>query len=124
MAQCDVTVELELVPVCEKSANGAKLGRYDAVLPDGRVLVRSRQPLFDGARKLLAEGVAPDTALTTRHQGSAIIAMHSTVGEAAKWTIQESDKGGLRKRLWRPFEDADFLLGGRGKERHASVAGT
>ena len=49
-------IELELVPVREKAANGATLGRYDAVLPDGQVLVRSRQPLFDGARKLLAEG--------------------------------------------------------------------
>ena len=89
---------LELVPVREKSAN------YDDVLPDGRVLVRSRQPLFDGARRLLAEGVAPDTALTTRRRGSPIIAMRSTVGEAAKWTVAERNRGGLHKERWQPYD--------------------
>jgi hypothetical protein len=32
----------------------------------------------------------------------------ATLGENARWTIEESDKGGLRKRLWRelPVEKA------------------
>jgi hypothetical protein len=89
---------LELWPMVERP------GRYAGVLPDGRVLVQSRQPLLDGARKLLAEGVPPETVLETRHKGSAIIAQRTTVGEAAKWTVHESDKGGLRRVPWSPFE--------------------
>jgi hypothetical protein len=77
-------------------------GRYAAVLPDGRVLVQSRQPLLDGARKLLAEGVPPETVLETRHKGSTIVAQRSTVGEAAKWTVHESDKGGIRRERFDP----------------------
>ena len=101
-----MAVELDLVPAREKNANGAKLGRYDAVLPDGRVLARSRQPLFAAARTLLSEGFAPETAITARHAGSEIVAMRSTVGEAAQWTVKERDKGGLSKERWQPY-DAD-----------------
>ena len=92
------TVELELVPI------RGRPGCFAAVLPDGRVLIRaSRQPLLDGARALAAEGVPRETVITARHRGSTIVAMRSTLAEAAKWTIEESDRGGLRKRLWRPF---------------------
>ena len=69
-------------------------GRYRAVL-SGRILCTSRQPFFDGARVLLAEGVEPATVYEARHQGSTTVAMRSTVGEAAKWTVTVSDAGGL-----------------------------
>jgi len=81
-----------------------KPGRYAAVLPDGRALVHSRQPLLDGARKLLAEGVPPETGLETRHYDSGIIAQRSTVGEAAKWTVKEGDQRGLQRIRYRPYE--------------------
>jgi hypothetical protein len=87
---------LELWPMPEKP------GRYAAVLPDGRVLVQSRQPFYDGARKLLAEGVPPDTVLEARHKGSSVVALRSTVGEAAKWTVRERDKGGIRRERFDP----------------------
>ena len=78
-------VSLEMVPLRTRP------GHFTAVLPCGRVLVRSsRQPLFDGARALTAEGVATETVITTRHRGSTIVAMRSSVGEAAKWTIEGS----------------------------------
>jgi hypothetical protein len=102
-----VTTSLELWPMPERP------GRYAAVLPDGRVLVQSRQPLLDGARKLLAEGVPPDTVIETRHEGSTIVAQRTTVGEAAKWTVKEHDKGGLqRKRYEAP--DQEKLARARG----------
>ena len=78
-------------------------GRYRAVL-SGRILCTSRQPFFDGARVLLAEGVEPATVYEARHQGSTTVAMRSTVGEAAKWTVTVSAAGGLQKKLWSPFE--------------------
>ena len=95
------TFDLELVPV------RGRPGYFAAVLVDGWTLVRaSRQPLLDSARALAAEGAAPETAITARHRGSALVAMRSTVGEAAKWRIEESDRGGLKKRRWSPFETA------------------
>ena len=77
-------------------------GRYRAML-DGRLLVTSREPLYAAARVLLAEGVSPDEVLEAQHASSPIVAMRSTVGEAAKWTVEETDKGGMQRRKWRPF---------------------
>jgi hypothetical protein len=76
-------------------------------LMDGVAISRpTRQPLLDGARALLAQGYPAETIVTTRHAGSATIAMRSTVGEAARWTIKERDRGGLSKERWQPY-DAD-----------------
>lgn len=77
-------------------------GVYDATLPCGLCVARSRQPFLDGARALLALGHNGGTTLTASNKGSAIIAQRSTIGEAAKWTIVETDRDGLRRRLWRP----------------------
>ena len=70
-------------------------GKFETRL-DGRLLCVSRQPLLDAARILLAEGVDPQTPLVTRHAASAwhsgqIDAMISTVGEAAKWTVEKRE---------------------------------
>lgn len=55
---------------------------------------------------LAGEGVPAGTPIASRHAGSTTIAMRSTVGEAARWTIEESDGGGLRRRIWRPHSNA------------------
>jgi hypothetical protein len=70
---------------------------------EGRQLCISRQPLLDGARILLTEGVDPETPLVTRHAGDDYDAMISTVGEAAKWTVREDEKVGPKFDRWRPF---------------------
>lgn len=88
-------ITLELVPV-------PLTDRFDAILPDGRILVRSRQPLFDGARKLAALGYDPETLIEARHRHSPIVAMRSTIGEAAKWVIEETNRDGLRRVQWSP----------------------
>ncbi len=118
-------IQLELVPIREKSANGARLGRYAATMPDGRVVARSRQPLFDGARALVALGDPPETMIVARHQGSASIAMRSTVAEAAKWTIEERDGAGLRKALWiaRPSIGGASETGHVADGRYSGAAG-
>ena len=78
-------------------------GKFSAHLLDGRKLLSSsRQPLLDAARVLLAQGIPPETPLAMQHKGSATIAMTSTVGEAAKLTVEE-EPGGPRFRKWRPF---------------------
>ena len=78
-------------------------GRFHVALASGVPLPRStRQPLFDGARALLKLGHDPERLIEVSHLGSAIVAMRATVGEAARWLIEEPDRGGLRKRLWKP----------------------
>jgi hypothetical protein len=94
-------------------ARPAGEGRYDALV-DGRVLVRrSRQPLLDGARARLAEGVDPGTRLVMRHAGSEVDALLATsVGAAAKLTVQETDSGS-RFRPWKAFPEAGGTVAGR-----------
>lgn len=79
----------------------------DAVLADAhlgaRLVCKSDQPLFDGARALVAEGYPPDMPITTRWAGSPHIAMRSTIGEAAKLTVWETDNGPVFAR-YRPME--------------------
>jgi hypothetical protein len=77
-------------------------GRYRPLLDGAAITKPTRQPLLDAARVLLAPGYPADTPITARHVGSDVIAMRSTVGEAARWTIEEPDRGGLRKRPWMP----------------------
>jgi hypothetical protein len=96
----------------------ASPGRFSASCPGGVLVRSSKQPLLDAARALLDLGEPPETVLTTRHQGSAIVAQRSTVGEAAKWTINGRDRGGLRRELWKPHpraaQNADCSEGGGG----------
>jgi hypothetical protein len=82
-----------------------RLGRFWPYVDGRRLTKRStRQPFYDGARALAAAGHHPETTLEARHQGNDIIAMRSTIGEAAKWRIEESDSDGLRRRPWSPYE--------------------
>jgi hypothetical protein len=80
-------------------ARAAK-GRFTASL-DGRDLITAKEPFFAAARKLLAEGVDPETLMAMRHQGSATRSITMKVGEAAKLRVIEEDKGGLRIRSQR-----------------------
>ena len=63
----------------------------------------TRQPFFDGARALLADGVNPEWALIGRHEGSQTIALQSTVGEAAKWSVSEPDRGKCKRIPYAPY---------------------
>ena len=91
-------IELEVVPL------PGRPGFFSAFRADGSRLLRAtRQTTYDGARALLAQGVSPDAVITTRHRGSAIVGSRMIVGEAAKWTVTESDREGLRRIPWRPL---------------------
>jgi hypothetical protein len=94
-------MKLTLYPHIERG--GFHLDRFDAYLGDKLVVV-SRQPLYDSARALLDLGVAPDTLLTVRHVGKDHDSfVPRPIGELAKWTIVDSDRGGLQRREWRPY---------------------
>lgn len=109
-------IELELVPVPPSD-------RFDVIMPDGRILVRSRQPLFDGARKLADLGYDPDILIEARHRHSPIVAMRSTIGEAAKWTIEENDRRGLRKRPWRQYGGPGGAIASPGADKASTKGG-
>jgi hypothetical protein len=74
---------------------------FDAAV-DGRCIVtRSVQPLLDGARVLLAHGIAPERQIALQHAGSDHDALCSTVGAAARLTVQEGERAPTF-RLWKP----------------------
>ena len=81
-------------------------------LPNGMRIKPMKVPIFGAARALLALGFTPDTLLEFRHVGSGIIAAGGIVGELAKWTVRERDRGGLRRELWEPYEDAHSSIRG------------
>ncbi len=94
----------------------------------GRALCESRTPVFRAGRVLLQEGISPDEPLIAFHEGSQIVSMTTTVGEAAQLTVIERDSGGIHIA---PY-DADTterlssLQGGRqgaafSIERHSAV---
>jgi hypothetical protein len=59
------------------------LGSWSASI-DGRVICASvRLPLVAAATALLAEGHAPETEITMRHQGSTIVATRGKIGTLA-----------------------------------------
>ena len=75
-------------------------GRFMAWLGERVILESSRQPLLDAARFLLGEGVPPDTRIAMRHEGSPHVALSSTVGKAAKLTVDEHNGTVFAK--WKP----------------------
>jgi hypothetical protein len=79
-------------------------GRYKAVLADGTVLLKSsRQPLLDGARALLAQGIDPETVLVMARKSTGTESLRAKVGDAAKLTVQEGDRVGPRFVKWKPY---------------------
>ncbi len=60
---------------------------------NGREICASRQPFFDGARKLLANGTDPETLIQCFAGGNHSPSFQSTVGKLAALTVHEPDKG-------------------------------
>jgi hypothetical protein len=65
---------------------------YDGKIYGRVVITRSTQPLCDVCRVLIAGGMAPETRIIMRHEGSDIDCLISTVGAAAKLTISEGER--------------------------------
>ena len=78
-------------------------GRFHARLGD-RHLTTTKTPFFDAARILKDQGVPLDQPLTMTHEGSGTVALRSTVGAAAKLSVQDNDQGiRLRRYCPNPF---------------------
>jgi hypothetical protein len=73
----------------------------------GELIVKSHQPLVDGARKLLEQGYGPDALLTIRHHDRAYDSFPAQpIGALARLTYAESAGATLRLKLWEPFPAA------------------
>jgi len=68
---------------------------YEARL-NGFPVCQSLTPFFTAARILLDAGHAPDTPLAMKHDGASTTSLRSTIGQAARLTVTEEDKKGLR----------------------------
>ena len=98
-----------------------KPGTFWPIYGGEKLTNATRQPFFDGARALLADGVNPEWTLIGRHEGSQTIALQSTVGEAAKWSVSEPDRGKCTRIPYQPYKpgssatadspDADVAVG-------------
>ena len=92
-------ITLIIRPHCSPRTGKRVQGQFEARL-DGKLICISHQPLLDGARVLAADGVDPATPIAVKHEGTAFDALRSTVGAAAKLTVEES---GPRFAPWKPF---------------------
>ena len=61
--------------------------------------------LLDVCRLLAGEGVDPSTRVVMRHQGQDYDALRSTIGAAAKLTVEEGKRRPIF-RPWKPRESA------------------
>jgi hypothetical protein len=84
---------------------------------NGELLCQSRTPLLSAARELLGRGVPASTELAMRHAGSSIVAMRTTVGAAARLTVEEGE-GAPRFRPYKAptFRDGSANSADRGSE--------
>jgi hypothetical protein len=93
-------------------------GRFAASLGQ-RLLCKSKTPFFTAARILQAEGLPDDTPITMTHEGSSIVSMRSTVGQAASLIVLETDKEGPKLKRYRPMSPRMLHQGVRCEARTA-----
>ena len=98
-------------------------GRFCAMVGGRMLVIMSRTPFLTAARVLLADGVDPATPIRMRHEGSSVIALRSTVGEAASLTVVERDDGKTAPRF-RPFKEYPANNSGIAKDGDSALAGT
>ena len=102
---------------------GCHVDRFEAHL-DGELICVSRQPRLDGARVLLKRGYSPDALMTARaHNRGYDSFVVAPIGELAKWTITERDRTGLRRELWRSYQDGVSRSAVEGRTRKSPLRG-
>lgn len=81
-----------------RERDGCHYDRYELWL-DGDLITVSRQPWYAGARELLKRGYSLDMLMRMYPDAKAY-----PLSWWAQWTVEDSDRGGLRRRLWQPFK--------------------
>ena len=118
-----MTTDDRQIIITVASTNGVKFVAYLG----GRLLCqRTYTPLLDAARILLAEGYSSSTVLVMRHSGSATDSLTTTIGEAAKLTVEEGPHGPQFRR-YRPRHTpveasySDFADGEAARRRNPQI---
>jgi hypothetical protein len=96
---------LVVSPAPRKSRQGGTIpGKFEARLGERLIVEASRTPFCDGARVLLAQGLAaPGDLLIMRHAGSGCDALTAAVGVAAGLTVKEETADGKPRFVsWQP----------------------
>jgi hypothetical protein len=89
------TITLTVAPALNSDGTRAYSGRgqlFNGMIDGREIVSRSTQPLLDGARVLLAEGLDPATRIVMRHAGAAVDALRSTVGATALVSVREGER--------------------------------
>ena len=73
-------------------------GKFEAYLGDRQLVSHSYMPLLGSARVLLAEGYDPGAPLVMRHSRSTTDCLTTTVGYAARLTVEEGAFGPMFRR--------------------------
>lgn len=106
------TITLVVTPA--RDADGSRAHRrqhplFEAHLYDGTFVVRSHQPLLDGARALIAKGHDPSGWITMRHKGKDYDSFKPVkISEAAKLTVEERDRSSIRFGLWQSMDTSSL----------------
>jgi hypothetical protein len=79
-------------------------GRFAASVGQ-RLLCESKTPFFTSARILQAEGIPDNTPITMTHEGSSVVALRSTIGEAASKIVHETETAGPKLKRYRPMSN-------------------
>jgi hypothetical protein len=78
-----------------------RTGTFKARLESGPLLCRSRVPLCDAARVLLAKGHPHDTIVMMRHAGARHDALRASLRAAAALTVEDDKVGKPKFRTFR-----------------------
>jgi hypothetical protein len=82
--------------------------------------VRSfKRPVYGLARALIREGHDPETILVTRWKHGTAAFRPAPLRDFAKWTVEESDRNGLRRR---PYREGPWKVGGSDRTRESEVS--
>lgn len=98
------TIELTVYPSRTSGVRGPDF----ATFVEGHVLIVSPTPFFDAARALIAMGRDPAARYVMRYRGSDAVVFSSTLGEAAKLTVEE----GERRPVIRKYKPRPTTAGG------------
>jgi hypothetical protein len=77
-------------------------GRFEVCCGGQLIVARTREPLLDGARALLAAGYHPDTIVVMRHAGSDVDVLTARIGTAARFYVEESGHGPVLRSVRKP----------------------